>query len=145
MPLKLLQIPVIAMILVASPLVNAKERPDHVQAEIDAFARYLDSHPEMVIDLRKVSGEMCFNTWKVGGRHMTHYAVDPASTKEDVIDFVPADALSDVLDLEKLPRFPGELGAMVPNQWYYLPSGEREPHHGTRFPFPLLLRATNID
>ena len=122
----------------------AAERSAKVQAEIDTISQYLDSHPEMVIDLRRVSGEFCFNTWKVGGGHMTHYAVDPSKTREDMIDFVRADSMAAGLEVEKLPRFPGGLNSMEPNTWYYLPAGEFEPHHGTRFPFPLLLRATNI-
>ncbi|HSS62833.1 MAG TPA: hypothetical protein VLS27_00220, partial [Gammaproteobacteria bacterium] len=65
-------------------------------------------------------------------------------TEEDMIDFVRVDSLGGTLDVDKLPRFPGGLGTMEPNKWYYLPAWHHEPHHGTRFPFPLLLRATNI-
>ncbi len=138
------QLIVLACAFAAASFAFAAERSERVQAEIDTISQYLDSHPEMAIDLRKVSGEFCFNTWKVGGHHMTHYAVDPSSTQEDIIDFVPVEALAGSLDVQKLPRFPGKLGAMEPNKWYYLPAREHEPHHGTRFPFPLLLRATNI-
>ncbi len=144
MYLKKLQLFGLVCALAAAPIAIAAERSEKVQAEIDAISRYLDSHPEMVIDLRQVSGELCFNTWKVGGGHMTHYAVDPSKTTEDMIDFVRLDSMGGSLDVEKLPRFPGKLGAMEPNKWYYLPAGEHEPHHGTRFPFPLLLRATSI-
>ena len=126
------------------PGVAPAERSEKVQAEIDTISQYLDGHPEMAIDLREVSGEFCFNTWMVGGGHMTHYAVEPSSTEEDMIDFVQADSLGDSLDVDKLPRFPGGLGTMEPNKWYYLPALRYEPHHGTRFPFGLLLRATNI-
>lgn len=144
MPMKTLTFFCIFYILAGASLAFAGERSEKVQAEIDTISQYLDSHPEMVIDLREVSGEFCFNTWKVGGGHMTHYAVDPTSTMEDMIDFVRADSLAGSLDVDNLPRFPGKLGAMEPNKWYYLPAGEHEPHHGGRFPFPLLLRATNI-
>lgn len=139
-----LQILGLTLVLATSQMVDAGERSERVQAEIDTISQYLDSHPEMVIDLRKVSGEFCFNTWKVGGGHMTHYAVDPSKTNEDMIDFVRADSMAGGLEIGKLPRFPGKLGAMEPNKWYYLPAGQHEPHHGTRFPFALLLRATNI-
>jgi hypothetical protein len=33
---------------------------------------------------------------------------------------------------------------MTPGQWYFLPAGELEAHHGIKFSFPLLIRATNI-
>lgn len=46
--------------------------------------------------------------------------------------------------LDVMPRFPGKLGSMTPNQWYLLPAGELEPHHGITFPFPLLIRAVNL-
>jgi hypothetical protein len=46
--------------------------------------------------------------------------------------------------VDSLPRFPGQLGSMAPNQWYFLPAGEQEPHHGMKFPFPLLLKAVNV-
>lgn len=144
MSMKALQLVGLVCALGGSPYSVAAERSERVQAEIDTISQYLESHPEMAIDLRNVSGEFCFNTWKVGGRHMTHYAVDPSGTQEDIIDFVPLDTLAGSLDVDKLPRFPGKLGAMEPNKWYYLPAGALEPHHGTRFPFPLLMRATNI-
>lgn len=144
MQLKTLQFIGLAFALMSTPFTAAAERSERVQAEIDTISQYLDSHPEIVIDLRNKSGEFCFNTWKVGGGHMTHYAVDPSTTREDIIDFVRADSMAGGLDVEKFSRFPGKLGAMEPNKWYYLPAGQDEPHHGTRFPFPLLIRATNI-
>jgi len=107
---------------------------------------YLQSHPEMVIDFTETSGEHCINTWKVGGGHMTHYATDPSKTAEDVIDFVPADSMIAAgVNVDDLPRMPGKLGAMEPNQWYYLPAGSYEPHHGGKMPMSLMIRATNIE
>ena len=144
MQMKKLYVFGLVAVLAGSTFAFAAERSENVQAKIDTISQYLDSHPEMVIDLRRVSGEFCFNTWKVGGGHMTHYAVDPSKTREDMIDFVRADSMAAGLEVEKLPRFPGGLNSMEPNTWYYLPAGEFEPHHGARFPFPLLLRATNI-
>ena len=64
----------------------ADKAEDLASGTVDA---YLQSHPEMVIDLTKTSGEYCINTWKVGGGHMTHYATDPSKTQEDLVDFVP--------------------------------------------------------
>ncbi len=59
---------------------------------------------------------------------MIRYAIDPASTKEDVIDFVNAEPLIEAgLDVDALPRYPEELGAMEPSQWYFLPEDEYEP------------------
>ncbi len=107
---------------------------------------YLDTHPEMIVDLADVSGEYCVNTWKVGGGHMTHYAIDPSKTTEDVIDFIKAESFtSSGIDMTALPTLPGTLGAMEEGQWYYLPKGAAEPHHGSQsFPIPLVVRATNI-
>ncbi len=116
-----------------------------VAAELGTIARHLQAQPAMALDFSQVSGEYCFNTWKAGGGHMTHYAIDPSGTREDVIDFVIADSLIEAgVDVTTLPRFPGELGAMEPNKWYFLPAGELEPHHGKRFPVALLIRASDI-
>ncbi|MDH3689693.1 MAG: hypothetical protein OEU36_09480 [Gammaproteobacteria bacterium] len=117
---------------------------DRVDGQIDTITQMLQTHPEMVIDLTAKSGEYCLNTWKVGGGHMTHYATDPSSTTEDVIDFVKADSFTGNMDLDNLPQLPAELGDMEPNKWYYLPTGSYDPHHQTKFPFPLLIRSTNV-
>ena len=98
------------------------------------------------MDFTQVSGEYCLNTWKAGGAQMSHYAVDPSKTQEDVIDFVKASSFSDAgVDLTGLPRMPGKLGAMEPGKWYLLPAGEIEPHHGGKFGVPLLIRASNLE
>ena len=77
---------------------------------------------------------------------MTHYAIDPEKTTEDVIDFVNAASLvKSGITIKDLPKFPGKLGAMEPNQWYYLAPGENEPHHGMKFSFPLMIRASNLE
>jgi hypothetical protein len=92
-----------------------------------------------------VSGEYCFDVNLGDGGHMTHYAIDPTKTQEDVIDFVNAEPLIKAgVKVDSLPRFPGQLGSMAPNQWYFLPAGEQEPHHGMKFPFALLLKAVNV-
>ena len=124
---------------------DAHKQAAIVAAELGTIARHLQARPEMVLDFSKVSGEYCLNTWKAGGGHMTHFAIDLASTQEDVIDFVIADSLTQAgVDVASLPRFPGALGAMAPNTWYFLPAGELEPHHGGPFSVPLLIRASNI-
>lgn len=111
-----------------------------------AISNYIDTHPEMIIDFSDVSGEYCVNTWKVKGGHMTHYAIDPSKTTEDLIDFVKAQTFIDSgIDVGKLPRMPGKLGAMKNGQWYYLPKGAAEPHHGAKeFPLALIIRATDV-
>ena len=133
----------IGSLLIASAAF-AHQRSPVVQSEINAFSKYVDSHPEMVIDFSEKSGEYCMNTWKVDGGHMTHYAIDPSRSSEDVLDFVRVESFSGAVDVNKLPRLPGELGMMEPNKWYYLPAGAHDPHHKTEFPFPLLVRATNV-
>ncbi len=122
------------------------DQPKIVAGELSAIANVLAKRPETAIDFTKVSGEYCFNIEMGKGGHMTHYATHPESTQEDVIDFVNAAKLEAMgSDFSKVPLFPGKLGAMKPKQWYYLPKGDFEPHHGKTFPFPVLIRAVNVD
>jgi hypothetical protein len=117
-----------------------------VAGGLGTIADYLQSHPEMMLDFTNVSGEYCLNTWKAGGAHMSHFAVDPSKTQEDVIEFVKASSMTDAgVDVTGLPRMPAELGAMEPGKWYYLPAGEFEPHHGKKLGVPLLIRASNLE
>ncbi|HSG06181.1 MAG TPA: hypothetical protein VLB09_07255 [Nitrospiria bacterium] len=128
------------------PAAMAKDQAGIVAAEISTIAKHLSVRPETAIDLTGVSGAYCFNTGLGSGGHMTHYAVDPEKTKEDVIDFVNAASLeASGINVKDLPKFPGKLGTMEPNTWYYLPAGEHEPHHGMVFSFPLMIRATNLE
>jgi hypothetical protein len=127
---------------------HIKPNPKAVAGGLSAVANQLNLKPEDVVDYTKVSGEYCFNAHvrsKEGG-HMIHYASDPAKTQEDVIVFINAERLikAGVVNVEKLPRFPGKLGAMTLNQWYYLPAGELEPHHNETFKFPMLIKASSI-
>jgi hypothetical protein len=125
---------------------KAKKQASIVAGELGTIAIYLQNNPEMVLDYTKVSGEYCLNTWKAGGAHMSHFAVDPTKTQEDVIEFVQAASLTEAgVDVASLPRMPSELGAMEPGKWYYLPAGKFEPHHGKALPMPLLIRASNIE
>ncbi len=76
---------------------------------------------------------------------MTHYAIEPETRTEDVIDFVNAKQMMMAgVDVARLPRFPGGLDSMTPNQWYLLPVGDLDPHHGRKWPFPLLIRASDL-
>ncbi len=125
---------------------DANEQAAKVAGGLGTIAGYLQSHPQMMLDFTQVSGEYCLNTWKAGGAQMSHYAVDPSKTQEDVIDFVKAGSFSDAgVDVSGLPRMPGKLGAMEPGKWYLLPAGEFEPHHGKKLGVPLLIRASNLE
>ena len=115
-----------------------------VDNHVKAFSNLLGKHPKMVIDLSAHSGEYCMNTWKVGGGHMTHYAIDPTKTREDVIEFVRVQSLGNSVSVSGMPKMPSKLGKMEPNVWYHLPAGAYEPHHGTRFSFDMIVRATDI-
>ena len=128
------------------PFADAKKNQAAiVAAELATIANQLSLKPEMAIDLSGVSGAYCFNAGLGQGGHMTHYAIDPEKNQEDVIDFVNAEAMVKAgVNLDKLPAFPGKLGSMKANQWYYLAPGMKEPHHGRKFPFPLMIRATNV-
>lgn len=136
-----------AWLLSGPPPAQAQQRNQAtvVAAEVSTIANQLALRPETAIDFSDVSGEYCFDVGLGDGGHMVHYAIDPKQTKEDVVDFVNAEALiASGLDVSKLPRHPGTLGSMEPNRWYYLPAGEVEPHHGVKFPFPLLIKAVNV-
>ena len=141
---------ILGMIFVMG-LINApstwagKDSAAIVKAELETIANLLSLRPEMAIDLSEVSGAYCFNAGLGKGGHMTHYAIDPMKNEEDVIDFVNASSLVQAgTAVQKLPKFSGKLGSMTPNQWYYLAAGEFEPHHDMKFPFPIMIRATNI-
>ncbi len=139
----------LAVLLVSLPqtvVAHMNEKQEAiVNAEIRAFSHLLSHQPKTAIDFSEVSGAYCFDAGLGQGANMTHFAIDPTKSSEDVIDFVGAQSMVDAgLDVGKLPEFPGELGSMAPNQWYYLPAGAHEPHHGMSFGIPLLMRASNI-
>ena len=124
---------------------GAYELTGKAKGQVDTIAGLVKSHPEMVIDFTQKNGEYCMNTWKVGGSHMTHYAVDPSKTIEDVTDFVKVESFQGSIDVNTLPRAPTKLGAKEPNQWYYVPAGQYDPHHGKALPFDILVRASNVE
>lgn len=114
-----------------------------VGAELSTIANQLSIRPNTAIDFSKVSGEYCFFTgWDA---HHTHYAIDPAKTHEDLIDFADARLFLDQgVDVKKLPPQPETLGKMVPKQWYYLAPGKLDPHHDNKYDFPVLMRASDL-
>jgi hypothetical protein len=76
---------------------------------------------------------------------MIHFAIDPEKTKEDVVTFYNAAPLVRAgLKGETLPQFCGKLDCMESNKWYFVPAGKYEPHHGVKFPFPLIVKAMDI-
>ncbi len=123
----------------------AKKQAAAAAAQLSAIEKHFQTRPKTAIDFTHVSGELCYNTGLGKGGQMTHFATDPAGTSEDVIDFVNAkQLLAAGINVDSLPRFPGKLGAMKSNQWYFLPANEFEPHHGKKFPIPLMMKASNL-
>jgi hypothetical protein len=115
-----------------------------VAAEISTIANQLSLRPGTAIDFSKVSGQYCFFLgWD---KHHSHYAIDPTTAHEDTIDFVDARPLLGAgVNLGDLPAMPEELGKMTPGQWYYLDSGKLDPHHGEKWDFPMMLRASVVE
>ena len=115
------------------------------EATVQTIAAHLERDGAKGIDFVGKSNEYCLNAGLPGGGHMTHWAVDPDATREDIIDFVHAGSLeASGVDLSSLPRHSGKLGTMEPGQWYYVPAGSYEPHHDTKLPFPVIIRATDV-
>lgn len=111
------------------------------KGEVLAIARLLRANPGMAIDQTHTSGEYCL---KSGKGTMTHYASDPARTREDIVYEFDAAALTKAgLDPGKLPVLPA-LGGMEPGQWYFLPEGQVDPHHKHPMPGPTLLIAVDV-
>ena len=110
-----------------------------------AVTRLIAMNPGLAIDFSKESGEVCMNAGFANGGHMSHYAINPESTSEDIIDMVDATPFVKAgLDLSKMEKLPAR-GKMKPFVWYYLPANEPEPHHGgKKFSTPLLIRASNV-
>ena len=125
---------------------ESKGRPGSPdERTIAAIKTHLGFESVKGIDFSRKSGELCLNAGLPTGGHMTHFSLDPAATVEDIIDFVRVDQLVAAgLDTAALPTHPGTLGSMKPGQWYFVPAGSFEPHHGTKFPFPLIVRATDV-
>ena len=109
--------------------------------EILFIARLLRARPEMAIDRTRESGEYCL---KSSQGTMTHYANDPAATREDIVyEFAAAPLVRAGLDPRAFPSLPA-LGKMEPGQWYYLPEGQVDPHHQHVMLGPTLVIAVDV-
>ncbi len=142
----LIALAVIIIGLPTSGVAHTDAEKATIAGQLSAISKHFQTRPKTAIDFSKVSGEYCYNAGLGKSGHMTHFAIDPAGTSEDVIGFVNAKPLLAAgINVDSLPRFPGKLDTMTPNQWYFLPAKEFEPHHGKKFPFPLLIKASNLN
>jgi len=111
------------------------------KGEILAIAKILRAKPEIAIDQTAVSGEYCFNS---GQGTMIHFATQLEGTPEDIVYEFDASALITAgLDPSRLQQLPAR-GQMTPGLWYFLPKGQRDPHHGHAMPSPTLAIAVNV-
>lgn len=109
--------------------------------EILAIAKILRAKPEMAIDQTAASGEYCFNS---GAGTMVHFATRPELTQEDVVYEFDASGLTAAgLEPSRLQQLP-ERGRMMPGVWYFLPKGQKDPHHAHALPNPTIAIAVNI-
>jgi len=111
------------------------------KGEILAIARILRTKPDVAIDQTAASGEYCFNS---GRGTMVHFATQPERTPEDVVyEFDPSALIAAGLDTSRMQQLP-ERGQMTPGIWYFLPKGQRDPHHGHAMANPTIAIAINI-
>lgn len=111
------------------------------KAEILTIAGILRAKPEIAIDQTAASGEYCFNS---GLGTMVHFATQPEGTSEDVVYEFDASALMAAgLDPSRLQQLP-ERGRMKPGVWYFLPKGQRDPHHAHAMSAPTIAIAINV-
>jgi len=111
------------------------------KGEILAIARILRANPEVALDRTAASGEYCF---KSGPGTMVHFAVHPERTPEAVVyEFDASGLIAAGLDPSRLKQLPG-LGQMTPGAWYFLPTGQSDPHHAHAMPGPTIAIAVNL-
>ncbi len=111
------------------------------KGEILAIARILRANPEVALDQTAASGEYCF---KSGSGTMVHFAVQPERTSEAVVyEFDASGLIAAGLDPSRLKQLPG-LGQMTPGVWYFLPSGQSDPHHAHAMPGPTIAIAVSL-
>src|SRR6266404_5822005 len=111
------------------------------KGEILAIARILRANPEVAIDRTAASGEYCFNS---GLGTMVHFATKPERTPEDVVyEFDASGLIAAGLDPSRLQQLP-ERGQMTPGVWYFLPKGQKDPHHAHAMPNPTIAIAVNV-
>ena len=112
------------------------------KGEILAIARILRAKPGLAIDQTAASGEYCF---KSGLGTMVHFAVQPKRTPEGVIyEFDATGLIAAGLDPARMKQLPG-LGRMMPGVWYFLPTGQSDPHHAHAMPDPTIAIAVNLE
>ena len=111
------------------------------KGEILAIARILRANPEVAIDRTAASGEYCF---KSGLGTMVHFAAQPKRTSEGVLyEFDASGLIAAGLDPARMKRLPG-LGRMTPGVWYFLQTGQSDPHHAHAMPGPTIAIAVNL-
>jgi len=111
------------------------------KGEILAIARILRAKPKIAVDQTAASGEYCFNS---GLGTMVHFATMPENTAEDIVyEFDASDLIAAGLDPSRLQQLP-ERGRMSPGVWYFLPKGQRDPHHAQAMSAPTIAIAINV-
>jgi hypothetical protein len=112
------------------------------KGEILAIAKILRAKPRIAVDQTAASGEYCFNS---GLGTMVHFATRPEGTAEDVVyEFDASGLIAAGLDPSRLQQLP-ERGQMKPGVWYFLPKGQRDPHHAHAMSAPTIAIAINIE
>lgn len=111
------------------------------KGEILAIARILRANPELAVDRTTASGEYCFNS---GLGTMVHFASEPERTSEGVLyEFDASGLIAAGLDPTRMKQLPG-LGRMTPGVWYFLPTGQSDPHHAHAMPGPTIAISVNL-
>src|SRR5206468_5341408 len=111
------------------------------KGEILAIAKILRAKPRIAVDQTAASGEYCFNS---GLGTMVHFATRPEGTAEDVVyEFDASGLIAAGLDPSRLQQLP-ERGRMKPSVWYFLPKGQRDPHHAHAMSAPTMAIAINV-
>jgi hypothetical protein len=111
------------------------------KAEILAIARILRANPDVAIDRRAASDEYCF---KSSPGTMVHFAAQLEHTSEDVVyEFDASGLIAAGLDPTRMKQLP-ELGRMMPGVWYFLPTGQVDPHHAHVMSAPTIAIAVNV-
>ncbi|HEX5490754.1 MAG TPA: hypothetical protein VFX07_05800 [Candidatus Udaeobacter sp.] len=111
------------------------------KGEILTIARILRAKPRIAVDQTTASGEYCFNS---GLGTMVHFATQPEGTAEDVVyEFDASGLMAAGLDPSRLQQVP-ERGQMKPGVWYFLPTGQHDPHHAHAMGNPTIAIAIDV-
>jgi hypothetical protein len=109
--------------------------------EIKAIGNVLAAKPGMAFDFSTQSGEYCMSP---GSGDMTHYAVAPEKTQEDIIYMLnPKLFIENGLKVDNLPKLPLDKAEVKPGQWYYYAGDSIEPHHQRKMA-PMLIMSINV-